>query len=213
MKKILIAWLAVFCLGFSVTGWAFPELTITDREIKQEHYLQVYPKVSIAGELTVSDKINTYFARNAEMAFRRYEEEKAKGVKKTEENKYVKSYYGDKYLSFTANGYMYYQGAAHPLSWLDGVTFDLATGDAIPWQKLIKEEDQEDFTLEAINSKILNSTEKWRSWLYRDFAGLKKLPRIYYLDREGYIHFVFGQYEIATYAAGIIDLNTEKQCK
>jgi len=213
MKKILLVLWTVFCLSFSLVAFATPKLTIKNLEVKQGDMQMLYPQVTIADHSILSNQINTYFANNAMQAMRNYSEERVKGVHKTLSEEYALSYYGENYLCFSSNGYMYYRGAAHPLSWMDGVTFDLATGNAVPWQKLIRNEDREDFTLEAINRKILTNQASWRQWLYRDFQGLKELPKIYYLDKEGYIHFIFGQYEIAPYAAGIIDMNMEKQCR
>ena len=214
MKKLLIALLTVCCVCLNLTALANPKLTVKDEEIKQnDNFLLVYPKVTLDGKQVIGDKINTYFARDSQMTVQRYQEERAKGIRKTFEQKYTQSYYGKHYLCFLYDGYMFYKGAAHPLSWRGGVTFDLKTGADVKWQDLIKDGDKEAFTLSAINDKIFNSKEKWRGWLFRDFQGLKKLPKTYYLDTKGYIHFIFGQYEIAPYAAGIIDLNMEKQCK
>jgi hypothetical protein len=213
MKKTLIAFLTVLCVGFSLMAWAAPKLSVENMEIKQGEFLIVYPHVKLQNKLVVNDKINTFLARNAQSELNAYEAERATGVKKTMEEKYSQSYYGDHYLGFVNSGYMFYKGAAHPLSWKSGIVFDLKTGNSVKWQQLVRQEDQSAFTLEAINAKIFASKAPWRQWLYRDFQGLKELPKTYYLDKDGYIHFIFGQYEIAPYAAGILDLNMEKHCK
>jgi hypothetical protein len=67
--------------------------------------------------------------------------------------------------------------------------------------------------LEAVNAKLLSSEYGQKHYFYNDFKGLKNLPNNYYLDAESHIHFLFGQYEIAPYVVGIIDIDMEKTAK
>ena len=97
--------------------------------------------------------------------------------------------------------------AAHPTSWELGKTFDLTTGERVPWQKVIRQDLRDQFTLKKINEALWNTEYGKGHYFFQDFKGLEKLPENYYLDEKGHVHFVFGQYEIAPYAVGIIDLN------
>ena len=114
-----------------------------------------------------------------------------------------------KYLSFIDQGYIYFDKAAHPTSWKHGVTFDLETGEQLDWQDLVRPEDAEFFTLDRINAKIFLS--KYQLSTY--FEGLTELPKNYYLDENKVIHFIFGQYEIAPYSTGIVDISMGKKAK
>lgn len=120
------------------------------------------------------------------------------------------SYHGERYLSFQTYGYDFVERAAHPTSWELGKTFDLETGKLVPWQKVLTPAVRGNFTLDKINKALWNTDYGKGHYFFQDFKGLEKLPENYYLDQEGHIHFVFGQYEIAPYAVGIIDLNMDQ---
>jgi len=172
-----------------------------------------YPQVTIKDNTWAAAKINKYYQKWAEQTIERYQKGDPDPAIENKESKYHTSYCDAKYLSFVDEGYIYYQGAAHPLSWCVGDTFSVLTGKKLSWQELIKTEDKTAFSLAAINAKIMTSKPGKAGYLYPNFKGLKKLPKNYYLSTKGNIHFVFGQYEIAPYAVGIIDLDMEKQPK
>lgn len=166
-----------------------------------------YPKVRVVGKKDVSQKISRYFTKRAKQSQEHFKKADRGQEKLTSRLGYVLSYHGPRYLSIIEYSFSYYERAAHPSSWEHGVTFDLTTGDVVPWQQVVARKNKRKFTLENINKALWATEYGQGGYFFSDFTGLKQLPTNYYVDSEGYICFVFNQYEIAPYAAGIINLN------
>ncbi len=175
--------------------------------IKERDLIIHYPQVRVVGNPEVSRKISRYFEKAARISQKAYEKADTMDERLTARVDYQVSHHGNRYLSFQRYGYDFIERAAHPTSWELGVTFDLTTGEPVEWQKLVAPRHKGAFTLEKINEALWSTDYGKGHYFYSDFRGLKKLPQNYYLDGLGNIHFVFGQYEIAPYAVGIIDLN------
>lgn len=175
--------------------------------IKERDLIIHYPQVRVVGNPEVSRKISRYFEKAARISQKAYEKADTMDERLTSRVDYQVSHHGNRYLSFQRYGYDFIERAAHPTSWELGVTFDLTTGEPVEWQKLVAPRHKGAFTLEKINEALWSTDYGKGHYFYSDFRGLKKLPQNYYLDGSGNIHFVFGQYEIAPYAVGIIDLN------
>lgn len=208
------------CLTGQVLGAAEvrPQVTFIDKVVNTasgpEWKLTLhYPQVTIDNNREAAQRINKYYEKWVAKTMHSYQKGDPDPVVENKESKYTVSYNDGKYLSFLDNGYVFYQGAAHPLSWLAGDTFVVATGKKVSWQEIIRETDKDFFTLAAINAKILATPEAKAGHLFPDFHGLKKLPENYYLSKDGNIHFNFGQYEIAPYAVGFIDIDMGKKPK
>lgn len=175
--------------------------------IKERDLIIHYPQVRVVGNPEVSRKISRYFEKAARISQKAYEKADTMDERLTSRVDYQVSHHGNRYLSFQRYGYDFIERAAHPTSWELGVTFDLTTGEPVEWQKLVAPRHKGAFTLEKINEALWSTDYGKGHYFYSDFRGLKKLPQNYYLDGSGNIHFVFGQYEIAPYAVGIIDLS------
>ncbi|WP_317302320.1 DUF3298 domain-containing protein [Acidaminococcus timonensis] len=175
--------------------------------IKERDLIIHYPQVRVVGNPEVSRKISRYFEKAARISQKAYEKADTMDERLTSRVDYQVSHHGNRYLSFQRYGYDFIERAAHPTSWELGVTFDLTTGEPVEWQKLVAPRHKGAFTLDKINEALWSTDYGKGHYFYSDFRGLKKLPQNYYLDGSGNIHFVFGQYEIAPYAVGIIDLN------
>lgn len=168
-----------------------------------------YPTVVVPGNAAASHLITQYFIDEQAKAATFFHKEALDGMKMTEEKSYVVTLNNGKYLSFIDQGYLYYDKAAHPTSWKNGVTFDVETGKQVAWQDIIRPEDANAFSLKNINTKIFLSKYVLSSY----FNGLTELPKNYYLDKNQTIHFIFNQYEVAPYSSGIIDINMNKKAK
>lgn len=182
-------------------------LVVRSRVIREGNLILHYPQVRVVGKQEVSRKISRYFEKQANVSRENYDRANTMEEKLTSRVDYQVSYHGERYLSFQTYGYDYIERAAHPTSWELGKTFDLQTGELVPWQKVIGLKMRNHFTLDKINEALWNTEYGKGGYFFQDFKGLEKLPENYYLDEGGKIHFVFGQYEIAPYAVGIIDLN------
>ena len=112
-----------------------------------------------------------------------------------------------KILSILLTEYVNYEGAAHPLTFMRALNFDLTKGT------LINVADIEKYAKKKISPKEL--TKKLKAYakredfmLFSDFKELEKLPEDFYFDEKLHLHFLFQQYEVAPYAVGIIDVDT-----
>lgn len=187
--------------------YAQKRIVIRSGLIKERDLIIHYPQVRVVGNPEVSRKISRYFEKAARISQKAYEKADTMDERLTSRVDYQVSHHGNRYLSFQRYGYDFIERAGHPTSWELGVTFDLTTGEPVEWQKLVAPRHKGAFTLEKINEALWSTDYGKGHYFYSDFRGLKKLPQNYYLDGSGNIHFVFGQYEIAPYAVGIIDLN------
>jgi hypothetical protein len=166
-----------------------------------------YPMLDQADNTRAAEKISWYFLRNAEKAEHAFKHGEASNSRKNESLDYKVKLNDGKYLSILQTYFVFYDHAAHPLTAYTGITFDAQSGRKLRWQQVLRPGDEAAVTLQAINAKLFASEYGQKHLFYRDFKGLKSLPENYYLDTAGYIHFLFGQYEIAPYSTGIIDLN------
>ena len=69
---------------------------------------------------------------------------------------------------------------------------------------------QDGYLLERLNQKLRGKVEREEIFLFEDALPLKKLPETFYWDKNLHLHFIFNQYEIAPYAAGIIDVDIDE---
>ncbi len=184
-----------------------------DNVIKVKKLTYTYPTIEITDNKAVAKKLSHTFAVKAAWDKKRYLQETGKNNILTEENKYTPTFHNNKYLCFLQSGYNFFSKSAHPISWKIGITFDLTTGEKKSWKELVRPEDTASFTVEAITAKLLATAKEQDIPLYREFSRLPQLPKNYYLDKNGIIHFIFGQYEVAPYSSGIIDINMEKMVK
>ena len=181
-------------------------LAIWDQIIEKESLAIHYPKIHLAGHGDEARRMNRYCRKRAKSSMKNYEKATLPDAKLTSHVNYLLSYHGDQFLSFREYGYDYFERAAHPTSWELGVTFSIETGRPVSWQEVLAAEGKKAYTLKEINRRLFASSYGKAHAFYYDFKGLTALPKNYYLDEKGTIHFVFGQYEIAPYSSGIIDL-------
>lgn len=212
MKKICTALCAAVLMG-SVACAA--DATIADGQ--QHVYTHddgstltiQYPVVTVAGNEAATQAITQYFVTQAQEAKNFFDSNANNGKVMNEEKHYKVTLNDGKYLSILDEGNLSFVKEKYPTAWRTGVTFDLETGKCVTWQDVMKPEDAKAFTLKAINEKIFLSKYKLSDY----FNGLTTLPTNYYIDKNRTIHFIFGQYEVAPYATGIIDINMGKQAK
>lgn len=166
-------------------------------------------QVDLQGDAAANQKISQYFAKVEQNSLDFFNKNSTGKMKITEERSYVVTLNDGKYISIIEQGYIYFDRAAHPSSWKNGATFDARTGEKLDWKDLVQPKDAKAFTLDNINRAITLSNYKLSNY----FNGLTTLPTNYYLDSKRNIHFIFGQYEVAPYSTGIVDINMDKKAK
>lgn len=114
-------------------------------------------------------------------------------------------------LSIILTEYVYYKNAAHPSTYRRALNFNSDSGVRISSDSL-SEIAHEEFGESSYSPK--NLTRKLKKYaaehdipLYESFRQLTKIPEDFYFDDNLHVHFIFQQYEVAPYAAGIIEFD------
>ena len=114
-------------------------------------------------------------------------------------------------LSILITESSYFKGAAHPSTYKRTLNFNLSSGEIMGLDYLVEVGDgfQDGQLLERLNKKLRGKVERREIFLFEDALPLKKLPENFYWDKNLHVHFLFNNYEIAPYAAGIIDVDID----
>ena len=106
----------------------------------------------------------------------------------------------------------YYKGGAHPATYLRTLNFNLSSGEQMGLNYLLEvgEGLQEGYFIERLEQKLREKVARNEIFLFPDALPLKELPETFYWDKNLHVHFVFQHYEIAPYAAGIIDVDIDE---
>ena len=103
----------------------------------------------------------------------------------------------------------YYKMAAHPSTYQRTLNFNTSSGElmdvsyltdvgaGIPVSELC----------DRLTQKLKAKAARENLYLFDDALPLKELPKDFYWDKNLHVHFIFQQYEVAPYAAGIIDVD------
>ena len=113
-------------------------------------------------------------------------------------------------LSIILTEYTYSEGAAHPLTFKRAINFDTRTGKLIKLddlKRISREYAKADYSAKGITQKLKDYATREGIYLFSDFKELETLPENFYFDENFHLHFIFQQYDVAPYAAGIIDLD------
>ena len=105
----------------------------------------------------------------------------------------------------------YFKGAAHPSTYLHTLNFNLSSGDLMGMDYLLEvgEGLKEGYLMERLEKNLRKKVKREKLFLFEDALPLKNLPENFYWDENLHVHFIFQQYEIAPYAAGIIDVDID----
>ncbi|MBQ3435276.1 MAG: DUF3298 domain-containing protein, partial [Selenomonadaceae bacterium] len=114
-------------------------------------------------------------------------------------------------LSIVMTESKYIEGAAHPATWQRVLNFNTSSGNRMGLHYLteVGEGLREGYLLERLEQKLCEKIEREGIYLFEDALPLKQLPENFYWDENLHVHFIFQHYEIAPYAAGIIDVDID----
>ena len=116
-------------------------------------------------------------------------------------------YDDDKVLSILLTEYANYEHSAHPSVLLKALNFDLKSGKPINTVDLKKFSKQ--ISTKDLTRKLKAHAAREGIALYPEFKEVEKLPDDFYFDENFHLHFIFQQYDVAPYAAGIIDVDVD----
>lgn len=113
-------------------------------------------------------------------------------------------------LSIILTEYVNFEGSAHPSTYQRGLNFNSDSGVRLMADTLSEIAKNEiDYTPAELTKKLRAYSKKNKLPLFEDFQQLTQTPEDFYFDDNLHVHFLFQQYEVAPYAAGIIDLDAD----
>lgn len=118
-------------------------------------------------------------------------------------------------LSVILTEYSYLKGAAHPLIAKHTLNFDSATGALLNLENLSdilgKDKGSAGISPADLTRKLRAKAEREGIMLFDGLQILSKCPPNFYFDDDLHLHFIFQLYDVAPYAAGIIDLDADAE--
>lgn len=105
----------------------------------------------------------------------------------------------------------YYEGAAHPSTYKHVLNFNTSSGNLMGLDYLtdVGSGVSKDEILARVERALVKKCDREKIFLFDNALPLKHLPENFYWDENLHVHFLFQQYEIAPYAAGIIDVDID----
>ena len=104
----------------------------------------------------------------------------------------------------------YYKKAAHPSTYRIALNFNVTSGELMDTGYLTDiGSGNPQFSLANVTRKLREHAAQNNLCLFEDALPLKKLPKNFYWDKNLHVHLIFQHYEVAPYAAGIIDVDMD----
>ena len=104
----------------------------------------------------------------------------------------------------------YYKRAAHPSTYRIALNFNVTSGELMDTGYLTDiGSGNPQFSLANVTRKLREHAAQNNLYLFEDALPLKKLPKNFYWDKNLHVHLIFQHYEVAPYAAGIIDVDMD----
>lgn len=115
---------------------------------------------------------------------------------------------GKKILSVIVGESYCYMCAPHPAYIRRAFNFNTTTGELIDKSRLPNMVGcvSESALLDKLTQKLREHCANKNIPLYNDALPLKKLPEDFYWDENLHVHFIFQNYDVASYGYGIIDV-------
>ncbi len=114
-------------------------------------------------------------------------------------------------LSLLITESSYFEGAAHPSTYKHALNFNVGSGNLMGLDYLtdVGEGISVDEIKARVERALIRQCERDGLKIFDDALPLKQLPEYFYWDANLHVHFIFQQYEVAPYAAGIIDVDID----
>ena len=115
-------------------------------------------------------------------------------------------------LSIIMTVSQYNKGAAHPLYYRRALNFNTSNGELMDISYLteVGEGFRAGELTQRLNEKLQAKAERENLLLFPEALPLKELPKEFYWDENLHVHFIFQNYDVAPYAAGIIDVDIDE---
>lgn len=215
-NKILIV-AVLFGLTFSAEPavQANPGVIVDQYDYQEDNMAIAYPHfdgmLKESAQTKMNDAIETIvekFVADAHTRIERANQDNTHYFRPEAQLKYKVWYNAEGLVSITLNTYEFY-GGAHGMSTLTGYTFNLKTGEIIPYDDLFKwDADSREIAYQKMRKqvnerKIFLFPEGQQNRLFIRINEPDYMPN-YYLTEQDQAVIIFQQYEVAPYAAGIL---------
>lgn len=122
----------------------------------------------------------------------------------------VIAYQDNSIVSIKSDEYIYVDHAAHPMSWTYGNVFSLSDGRELSLEDIAAlpayKEHALRYTWNSVKRALI---AKYGDMLFSTAFNLAEVPKDVYIDAAAHVHVVIQRYELAPYAAGILDVDLD----
>jgi|GEM_PF-4170484 len=206
-------------LLFSLAVPCFAQMQATPMEIKKDTeqgvFVARYPRMSgeTAQEKNAALRINTTIKNVMDQLYRGVLDnwQQPKKDKNTayvsKDIDYAITYDDDNIVSINFTD-TFAQGDSQSLFIKDGMTFAKTTGKLLKWKELIRPEDKSKMTKDYISGLLIAGVKRGDYVLYLSFDELDAMPKNYYVDSTGTLHFQINPGILGPFTAGVVDVDT-----
>lgn len=162
-----------------------------------------YPEVT-KGSALYRARVNGAVVAEAQRFLGGIVRQREKGAKVSAWVTWQEGMASDNLRSFVLVESQYYDRAAHPMSYVQGMTFK-EDGSRFTFSDLMAL--RPDINAEFLSKRIMEENGKNNLFLFPEVKGVSRVPHNFYIGTDGHVYFLFQQYEIAPYAAGWIAID------
>lgn len=197
---------------------AMPDSVQAGGETAESAYLQAANKVEVSYQiLSVSDndvqrKINAKLCQRVDEMQKDIKEILQNGDALSASLDSVIAYQDKSIVSIKTDEYIYVEHAAHPMSWTYGNVFSLADGRELSLEDIAAmpayKAHAARYTWSSVKRALI---AKYGDVLFSCAFNLAEVPKDVYIDADAHVHVVIQRYELAPYAAGILDVDLDAE--
>ena len=190
----------------------------TGGETAESGYLQAANKVEVSYQiLSISDndvqrKINVKILQRADELQKDINEILQNGDALSASLDSVIAYRDENIVSIKTDEYIYVEHAAHPMSWNYGNVFSLSDGRELSLEDIASlpayKAHAARYTWSNVKRALIT---KYGDVLFSCAFNLAEVPKDVYIDADAHVHVVIQRYELAPYAAGILDVDLDAE--
>lgn len=181
-------------------------------------YLQAGNKVEMSfqvvsvSDIDVQSKINTRLFQRAEAWQNDIKEILQNGDALSTSLNSVVTYQDKGIISIKTDEYFYVDHAAHPMSWTYGNVFSLSDGKELSLEDIAAlpkyKEHAQRYTWSSVKHALI---AKYGDMLFSHTFNLTEVPKDVYIDADSHVHVMIQRYELAPYAAGLLDVDLDAE--
>lgn len=208
MKKTLHAAALTAAMTAMLSGAALAMPTVTDGQETSEGAVLTYPIVQTDAP-DAQQRINTVIEDDVKAFMQEIDMARMGSKKASAQMRYKITNSSGDLLSLKTEQVISEEGAAHPMSYTRGYLFRLSDGKALTLDDVQQMSDRKDragrYTLDALNRRL---TEP-KNGAPEGYKALETAPKDIYMDADGHIHVLIQRYKVASYAAGVLDIDLD----